>query len=221
MHEEPSRIFHLGSPVVDEIAEVSRGNSKKYTWNIILSFNPMTLGPPDAVSASLGATLAAIDELSRTMPIQCLATRPNNEPGSREINRLIDAYNGRGWLEIADSLGSPAYLHAIKSASVVVGNSSSQLLEVPILGTHSLLIGDRQKGRHSPVTVSALPGAPTKEEIQEKIRFLLDSPRPTPCIDYGKEGVTDAILSVINRLMRLARTALVSKSTPLPVEIGQ
>jgi UDP-hydrolysing UDP-N-acetyl-D-glucosamine 2-epimerase len=221
MNEEPTRVIHLGSPVVDEIAAVSQGISKKYAWNIILSFNPMTLGPPDAVPASLRATLDAIDDLSRTMIIKCLATRPNNEPGSREINSLLDSYSDHDWLEVVDSLGSPAYLHAIKSASVVVGNSSSQLLEVPVLGTHSLLIGDRQRGRHSPVTVSFLPGTPTKEEIQGKMRILLDSPRPVPCVDYGKEGVTDAILSVINRLMRLSRTTLASKSTPLNMEGGE
>lgn len=216
--EEPSRIFHIGSPVVDEIAAVRRDKSRTHPWNVILSFNPMTLGPASGVANSLEMTLGALDVLSMTTAIKCLATRPNSEPGSQEINGLLDAYSSRGWLEVASSLGSPAYLYAVKSAWLVVGNSSSQLLEVPVLGTHSLLIGDRQKGRHLPNTVYSLPGIPSQDTIQEAIQRCLKSPRPAPCGDYGREGVTKAILEIVDRLMGLPRSTLVAKSTALALE---
>lgn len=45
------------------------------------------------------------------------------------------------------SLGLKRYLSAMKYARVVVGNSSSGVVETPAFGTPTVNIGDRQKGR--------------------------------------------------------------------------
>ena len=45
------------------------------------------------------------------------------------------------------SLGARRYLSAVKHCELVVGNSSSGLIEAPTLGVPTVNIGDRQKGR--------------------------------------------------------------------------
>ena len=50
------------------------------------------------------------------------------------------------WL-VVPSLGVLRYLSAVKYAKLVIGNSSSGVIEVPALGTPTINIGDRQKGR--------------------------------------------------------------------------
>ena len=51
------------------------------------------------------------------------------------------------------SLGMKRYLSAVKYAEFVLGNSSSGILEAPVLGTPTVNIGDRQKGRLMPESV--------------------------------------------------------------------
>ena len=46
------------------------------------------------------------------------------------------------------SLGQTRYLSFMKQAELVIGNSSSGILESPYLGIPTVNIGDRQKGRH-------------------------------------------------------------------------
>ena len=46
-----------------------------------------------------------------------------------------------------DSLGSQNYISLMKFAYLVIGNSSSGVLETPSFGTNTINIGDRQKGR--------------------------------------------------------------------------
>lgn len=52
-----------------------------------------------------------------------------------------------------DSLGLVRYLSAVREAAVVIGNSSSGLIEVPYLQTPTVNIGERQAGRERPSSV--------------------------------------------------------------------
>jgi hypothetical protein len=66
--------------------------------------------------------------------------------------------------------------------------------------------------------VVSLPGEPCKDEIRDGIRQCLEKGRPQPCADYGNEGVSDAILAILDELMSLPRSALYSKSAALAHE---
>ena len=55
--------------------------------------------------------------------------------------------------KIFDSLGQLKYLSAVKNADVVIGNSSSGLIEVPYLETPTVNCGNRQEGREHPNSV--------------------------------------------------------------------
>jgi GDP/UDP-N,N'-diacetylbacillosamine 2-epimerase (hydrolysing) len=62
---------------------------------------------------------------------------------------MIDDYVKRnlGRAKSFISLGQLKYLSAIKNVNIVLGNSSSGLIEVPIFNKPTVNIGDRQKGR--------------------------------------------------------------------------
>jgi UDP-N-acetylglucosamine 2-epimerase len=63
----------------------------------------------------------------------------------------------------------------VKEADVVVGNSSSTVLEAPIVGTPSVLVGLRQTGRPLSASVSAVRAE--RSEIAAAIRTAIDSGR--------------------------------------------
>ena len=56
-----------------------------------------------------------------------------------------------------DSLGQLRYLSAIKEASLVIGNSSSGLIEVPYFNIPTVNCGDRQLGRERPESIFDCP----------------------------------------------------------------
>ena len=153
MHQEMSRIFLIGSPVVDDIAKLDNTLVNSILCDVLISFNPMTLDLTRAVSKDLRITLEALQILQSETVLHCVATSPNNEPGFQEINDIYKEYQAMGVLEIVKSFGSPQYLYAIRDSQIVIGNSSSQVLEVPILGRRCLLVGNRQNGRHKPESV--------------------------------------------------------------------
>ena len=66
------------------------------------------------------------------------------------------------------SLGQLRYLSAIKFVDIVLGNSSSGLLEVPSFKKATINIGDRQKGRAR--ASSVIDVRPVKEEILAAIK---------------------------------------------------
>ena len=86
---------------------------------------------------------------------QVLITKSNGDAGGREINKLIDFYAASRKERVCAkmSLGQKRYLSAMKYASVVVGNSSSGLLEAPVMKKATVNIGERQKSRHREISV--------------------------------------------------------------------
>ena len=65
------------------------------------------------------------------------------------MTKVLTAFAERhpGRVYLAASLGRRRYLSAMRQARVVVGNSSSGLIEAPALGRPTVNIGDRQEGR--------------------------------------------------------------------------
>ena len=77
-----------------------------------------------------------------------IITMANADAGGRTINDIWvkEGKKRSNWL-VVTSLGVLRYLSAIKYAKIVVGNSSSGVIEAPSMGTPTINIGDRQKGR--------------------------------------------------------------------------
>ena len=70
------------------------------------------------------------------------------------------------------NLGSELYFSLLRFSSVLIGNSSSGLLEAPILNTPSINLGRRQKGRL--LEKSVLNCNFNKNEILKKINIMLN-----------------------------------------------
>ncbi|PLX51034.1 MAG: hypothetical protein C0613_01565 [Desulfobulbaceae bacterium] len=216
MKQEESRVFLVGSPVVDDMVCITQTSGGESICDVLISFNPMTLQASNAVARDLRLTLEALELIQSQMKLRCLATCPNHEPGVQELLDVYNEFEGKEWFQLVESLGSPKYLYAIKESKIVVGNSSSQVLEVPLLGQRCLLIGDRQKGRHRPASVVHVPCVADAFFIKNTILGMLKSEAPAPCEDYGVPGVSRKIVEVVGQLNNLPRNILVQKNNPLP-----
>jgi GDP/UDP-N,N'-diacetylbacillosamine 2-epimerase (hydrolysing) len=76
-------------------------------------------------------------------------TKPNADTDGRVIAELMDAFVQRHPSRAIayTSLGQLRYLSTMRHVDGVVGNSSSGIIEAPLMRVGTVNIGDRQKGR--------------------------------------------------------------------------
>ena len=154
--EHPSRVFNVGGMGIENIKRLkllSRDefeesiNFKLNKKNILVTFHPVTLENSSA-KEQFQELLNAIDELKDT---NIIFTKANSDTDGRIINQMCDEYvlKNSNKSICFTSLGQLRYLSALQYVDVVVGNSSSGLIEAPSFKIGTINIGDRQKGRLS------------------------------------------------------------------------
>ncbi len=162
--ENLRRIPLLGRAALEESLDFRFGDK-----TALVTFHPVTLENASA-PAQFSQLLQA---LRRFEALHVLFTKTNADTEGREINRLIDEFVREHPRTAAafSSLGQQRYLSALKQVDVVVGNSSSGILEAPSLGTPTVNIGDRQKGRIK--AASVLDCEPETEAIASTLANAL------------------------------------------------
>jgi UDP-N-acetylglucosamine 2-epimerase (non-hydrolysing) len=120
----------------------------------LVTYHPPTRRP-ERGAAELEAIIAACDALPSVV-----VTFPGADPGASEIvDRLRRWSSARPGVHLVPSLG-PAYAAMLARADVVVGNSSSGIVEAPTFGVPVVNVGDRQRGRERGAGVIDVPGEP-------------------------------------------------------------
>lgn len=101
-------------------------------------------------------------------------TKSNADKGGRQINELLDASEKKiKNLYVFASLGSERYLSLMSGAEMVIGNSSSGIIEAPALKVPTVNIGDRQRGRLQ--SESIINCSPDKESIEKAMDLAMSS----------------------------------------------
>lgn len=170
MGESPDRVFNVGAVGLDHLkrtpvmSQAELNETLSFDFNapfMLVTYHPVTLLEEDPV-ASFGALLGALDEFSQ---YGVILTYPNADNGGRAIIPMLEDYAARHPSRVLaiPSLGFRRYLSVVGKASVVVGNSSSGLIEVPSFGVPTVNIGLRQAGRLC--ADSVVHCAPVKADI--------------------------------------------------------
>lgn len=155
--------------------------------NILLVFHPETLSPSHGLELLeiLLSELASVDA-----NIFCSAS--NADPGGRTIwSRLQEFVNAQpDRRQLFTTLGHQNYLGLLQEVDLIVGNSSSGILEAPALGTPTLNMGSRQAGRLR--ASSVVDWKPGDGDLRSVISNLLDSPPQAIQCPYG-DGANAAL----------------------------
>ena len=151
--EESSRVHNVGHLAADSFSRLEPMSQNELENILGFTFRPfnflVTIHPETASSATpeelTDNLLAALGEFPEAGVI---FTAPNPDPGHavilKEIKKFIEK---RPNCVLVGTLGHRAYLSIMQLNTVVVGNSSSGVLEAPIIGVPSVDIGNRQQGR--------------------------------------------------------------------------
>lgn len=204
--ERPERVFCVGALGVENIRTQSLlcredlEKSLQFSLNVpyvMVTFHPVTLERHTA-QVQIENLLDALDAFRE---YHVIFTKANADTDGRIINQRIEEYANRNTERaiVVTSLGMVRYLSALQYCDIVIGNSSSGIVEVPSFQIPTVNIGDRQKGRTRGKSVidcgwkkEEVVAAIQKAQVLRKDRTLEKMTNP-----YEGVNTSDSILASI------------------------
>lgn len=206
--EQPERVFFVGALGVENIKtqqllskeelERSIGFSLEKPY-VIVTFHPVTL-ENNTAGEQFEKLLYALDSFKE---YNVIFTKANSDTDGRIINQKIDEYVSRNEESTIafTSLGMVRYLSALKYCEMVIGNSSSGIVEAPSFKIPTVNIGDRQLGRVRAASVidcgnsaEDIVMAVNKAKILKEGNKMADITNP-----YEKDVTSKNIVSTIRK----------------------
>lgn len=221
MGENPEFVFNFGAPGLDAIhtTEPMSKDALQDTLGIdinkptaMITYHPVTLEKRSG-GEQIDHLLAALEEHQ----VNAVFTKANADAMGRTINDKLKAFclgKPQRYM-LVDNLGHEKYLSCLKHLDLMIGNSSSGLIEAPSFGMPVVNIGDRQRGRLRAENVIDCKNE--KQDISDAIRKALSSPfrsRAKSCQNpYDKFGDGKSSVRIKNALKTVAlSTELLQKT---------
>ena len=151
MGEEPWRVHHAGAPSLDHLRRSVLLDRRQLEATLrldlqcpsaVVAYHPVTL-----LTDTLAESDAVFEALAES-PLQLLFCYPNADAGSRDlIRRTAQFLAQRGSGRVFVNLPAVAYWSLLRSVRLMVGNSSSGIMESGSFALPTIDIGLRQLGR--------------------------------------------------------------------------
>jgi len=152
--ESPERVMNYGAPGLDHLKRLDLLDKDSFEKAIdfhlrdlsfLITYHPVTLSD-EGPENPFNELLRAIDHFPGA---RVIFTKANADTAGRMINQRIDEYAKRrpGQVKVFTSMGQFLYLNAMRNVDLVLGNSSSGLIEAPALHKPTVNLGERQRGR--------------------------------------------------------------------------
>jgi UDP-N-acetylglucosamine 2-epimerase (non-hydrolysing)/GDP/UDP-N,N'-diacetylbacillosamine 2-epimerase (hydrolysing) len=195
--ERRSQVYVVGAPGLDDLYKVKRelGTVRKRDGALVVQH---AYGrDADTEKRSMNAVLRAV----KAHHLDATIVYPNTDRGHTGVLEAIDrahASNG-GRFRVFESLPRREYLETLLRSRVLVGNSSSGIIEAAAVGMPAVNVGDRQKGR-LPASTSVINARESFSDVRRALARALgtrpEKPRRTP---YGDGNAGQRIAQVLAR----------------------
>lgn len=209
MGEDRWRIHRFGSPGVDGIATAAASwgdvsaefpdlTRRRFALVVHHPVDPSADIEAERMRELLAAVVGSVDRV--------VVVYPNNDPGSEGIRRVLDEFGPDDRLMIRRDISRPVFLGLMRDAAVMVGNSSSGIIEAGSFGTPAIDVGPRQMGRERGPNVFHVDHG--QRRISSALRELWDGHKLVrlPAINvYGGSGAGKRIAAKLSRLKLDAR----------------
>ncbi|WP_352418295.1 UDP-N-acetylglucosamine 2-epimerase [Proteiniborus sp.] len=209
--ESPDRVFNVGAIGIESIKELNLMGKEELEGSIgfdfgektaLVTYHPVTL--ENCTSNEQFHEL--LNALNRFSSLKIIFTKANSDTDGRIINSMIDDYvkcNKNKSIAFV-SMGQQRYLSAMKYVDLVIGNSSSGIIEAPSFKVPTINIGDRQRGRIQGENV--INCEPVENEIYKAIELGLSDSFKEKLRNikspYGEGKVTEKVLHIIKIFLR-------------------
>jgi len=196
MGEAPDRIHQVGAPGIDRIRAILTDSSLPRSGGGALIVHHAS----GRSAARERATMRILLDCAQRAGLSRTIIYPNSDRGHSGVIAAIEAHarkSDKAEVRVVRSLHRDAYLRALIEADVLVGNSSSGIIESATAGTAAVDIGDRQRGR-----LKCGPGVVHAEETAASIADALDNalrgrPKRTHRSIYGDGQAGPRIADVL------------------------
>jgi UDP-hydrolysing UDP-N-acetyl-D-glucosamine 2-epimerase len=161
MGENPERVFVVGAIGLDNIENIPLMSLEELSEHsgvdfldkkiALMTYHPVTLDNYNDGSLQIKEVLEAVlksDYLA-------IMTMPNSDTSGNLIYEKLAIYSQKypEKFKLVKNLGQKGYLSAMKHAEIMIGNSSSGIIESPSFKLPVVNIGDRQAGRYKPKNI--------------------------------------------------------------------
>lgn len=189
--EDPTTVHVVGAPGLDAAfradlpgrPELEREIGRPLPAPLVLvTVHPETLADrPTQVADAVAAAMAAV-------PATYVVTSPNADPGGDAIRDTLAAGGADPRRILVDALGERRYWGLMRIADAMLGNSSSGLIEAPVVDLPAVNVGDRQLGRHREANAMDVPAEPGA--VAAALRAALD-PALRPRLAVARPELAD------------------------------
>lgn len=204
--EEPRRIFITGAPGLEAITNEKlidgKGLEKELGINLkkptILVLQHSVTTQVNKVAQQIKETINAIKDLK----FQTIFIYPNSDAGGRMIIQEIEKLRELNFVHIFKNLSNKKYFSLLKNIDVLVGNSSSGIIEAPTFKLPVVNIGMRQFNRERACNIIDVDHK--KSEIVKAIKLALSKQmrfRMKRCISpYKKRKTSSQIARILSEI---------------------
>ena len=147
MGEDSGRVHVVGAPGLDRLRSLLRDDSQRQTRSgrALVVYHPC--GRSNSTERrAMSAILRAVVEAGLLRTI----VYPNSDRGHGGVIEAIESHQERfpeGGVEVVRSMARDDFLRRLIDADVIIGNSSSGVIEAGFAGTPAVNVGSRQRGR--------------------------------------------------------------------------
>lgn len=206
MGEQPARVHVIGATGFDPMAHTrllcgaeleAALDGKLGDCNILLTLHPETLS-----GASPEEQVLPLLEALRAFPqARVFVTGSNADPAGRQISQILHRHARQHpdtWY-YHESLGQQRYLSLLSQADLVIGNSSSGIIEAPAMGVPVVNIGNRQARRlRAPAIIDCSNETPAIEAaIRQALQPAHREQAARKVTPYGTPGAAQRIVRIL------------------------
>ena len=205
MGEDPKYIFCTGSPSIDEVVNENITNrkylEKKYKMcfsgnEIILIFHPVTTEIEKAEQHITNLLNSAIKFKN-----QIIAIAPNSDAGGQIIFNTLQKFSKNySLIKLYKSIPRRDYLGMLKYGGILVGNSSSGIIEAGYFNIPVVNIGIRQESRESGNNVINTNNTPNSIMTGIKKAFNLKNKKFRMNKIYGNGKSSEKIIGILENI---------------------
>lgn len=196
-------IHCVGALSLDNLKDIEILSLKEFEQNFQIDLSKMTIlctvHPETAGEVNnqqnIVELILAIEALK---DYQFLITLPNADTHSMEIRMaLIIHFQYNPQVKLVENLGTQGYFSAMQHCAMLLGNTSSGIIEAASFGKYVINLGDRQKGREVGENVFQIPFE--TEKIINQVREIEHLPEWSNGNIYDNGGASDRIIEVLKQ----------------------
>lgn len=191
MGEHPETIFTVGAPGLDAIAEFAPIEHidfcRAYNFDFLRPIGLIIFHPVVQETNSIQDQFINVIEAALSQKLQLICFEPNSDAGGHLIRTAISKYQHHPDIKVIKHLHRNDYLNCLANVNLMIGNSSSGIIEAASFDLPVVNIGTRQNLRERSENI--IDVGSSRQAVKEGIVSVMQRPKQSYKNVYG-DGMT-------------------------------